>query len=90
MEYAVSIDAGQDVSSDPVAGDQDTFVGIEAPAGRYITQFAIWNGPREPGATGSFFSIDDLAFTTVVPEPSSPVLLLGSLMAGLTFTRRVR
>ncbi len=32
VNYPVSIEAGQDITNDPVAGDQDTFVALEAPA----------------------------------------------------------
>ncbi len=46
-------------------GLDDTFFAIDAPAGRYITRFAVFNGPPfddDPDNTGSFGSIDDLAF----------------------------
>lgn len=46
-------------------GLDDTFFAINAPAGRHITRFAVFNGPpfdEDPSNLGSFGSIDDLAF----------------------------
>ncbi|MFB3106672.1 MAG: hypothetical protein ACE1ZA_17355, partial [Pseudomonadales bacterium] len=46
-------------------GLDDTFFAINAPAGRHITRFAVFNGPpfdEDPSNSGSFGSIDDLAF----------------------------
>ncbi len=71
-----------DTISDSNGGD-DTFFGVTAPAGRYITgvKFDLSND-------GFFTAIDDLGFTTsVIPEPSSALLLLGGL-GSLTLLRR--
>lgn len=62
-------------------GGDDTFFGITAPEGRWITKFVI--SPDDGTGLDStvFTGLDDLGFTTtVIPEPASVLLLaLGSL-----------
>lgn len=63
-----------DTISDSKAGD-DTFFGVTAPTGRYITSVEF-----DLTDNGFFTAIDDLAFvTSVIPEPSSALLLIGGL-----------
>lgn len=62
------------------AGLDDTFFGFVAPAGEGITNLTItWTGDR--------VGFDDLAYTTLVPEPASLVLLAVGV-AVLAFRRK--
>ena len=77
---------------EPVNAGGDTLFAIQAPAGRHITRFAVYNGPSfadDPTNLGSFGSLDDITFT-VVTEPSAMLLLLGSTVVGIMLAGRQR
>lgn len=67
-------------------GTQDSFSGIVAPAGHWITSLRVHSD------NSIFTSIDDLTFTTaIIPEPGTYALLFGALaLTAATLVRRRR
>jgi hypothetical protein len=67
-------------------GTQDSFSGIVAPEGYWITRLRVHSD------NSIFTSIDDLAFTTaIIPEPGTYALLFGALaLTAATLVRRRR